>query len=102
MFKKSFAALDKRLKEIEREVLPKNDENEYIGGLLYGLRTFLASRSLREDVESIRKDFEELDGKYDLLEEYLGIEFVEEKTSSNDWSKKSSFYRKVKPSPKRE
>lgn len=100
---KYFKSIEKRLEEVEGEVLPKKEESHstYLG-LLYSIPFFGApyQNSLRSKVEKLRKDFEELDVKFDALERYLQIEFVlgEQSTQTYDWAEKKEIkeYRKCK------
>lgn len=94
------AALESEVGTEEKEEEKKSDS--YFGLSIYDMMWVGSNykKTLREEAESIRKDFEELDHKFDLLERYLEIEYfkVDEKTATYDWADKTSNegFRKAK------
>lgn len=97
--------LEKRIDWLESEVgttpeEKKQEMGDYYGGLLMPYWIFGGyKKTLRNEAKSIRKDFEELDKKFDALERYLQIEYYKEDTETQqyDWADKkhSEGFRKA-------
>ncbi len=81
--------LRKQLADLERSIGEKTKVKENASGLYYIFSSDLWSsypRTLWGEVEQLRRDFEELDKKFDDLERYLKIEHFS-KTESEGFRK---------------
>lgn len=97
--------IENRLNKIESFV-GKEEEPKDKGGLYSVLDSLIfnswggGKKTLADKYDQLRKDFEELDKKYDALERYLKIEYVKttEETQTYDWADKKNTegYRKTK------
>jgi hypothetical protein len=103
--KKKRKTIEERIAWLESEVgTEKEPENKRtnLEYLLAPIWLWDTKKTIREEAKELRKDFEELDHKFDLLERYLGIEYfkVDEQTATYDWADKTSNegFRKAKKS----
>lgn len=97
-FKKLFKNKPKvdRIAALEARIFSqKKEEKRGFNGILNSIWLWDYSfmpKTLEERLEDQKKDFEELDHKFDLLERYLKIEYykVDETTATYDWADKTS------------
>lgn len=91
------------IKEIDDLVGRPEEKKKGPNTLLYSFIVWdwdSTPKTLSEKYERLKQDFEELDHKFDLLERYLSIELIKQKTENQtyDWAdkKEEEYFRKTK------
>lgn len=90
MFKKKeenkelLSDLKERLEKIEKDFFEEKDFFDPLS--FYWMSEGMSQQSLKDRVEELRKDFEYLDKRFDMLTEYLGVEFVKSEEKISDGS----------------
>ncbi len=89
------------IEQLEKRIFKREEKKSKYSiwdSMFLGTSFSFQEKSLEERFESFLKDFEELDNRFDKLEEYLGIEYFKksEQIQRGDfaWDEKSEGFRK--------